>query len=154
MPMKSVLTITRALADENRLRALLVLDGRELCVCQLIEFLELAPSTVSKHMSILRQAGLVDGQKRGRWMCYRLANENNSSAVKDVISWLKRALSEDPLTHKDIRRIQKIIKMDREILCYHQNNRRRPCKNKKAIDSFYLSHGSREVNRKIPIKKS
>jgi DNA-binding transcriptional ArsR family regulator len=45
--MESVLAITRALADVNRVRALLVLDGRELCVCQLIEFLELAPSTVS-----------------------------------------------------------------------------------------------------------
>ena len=71
--MESVLAITRALADENRVRALLVLDGRELCVCQLIEFLGLAPSTVSKHMTILRQARLIEGRKKGRWMNYRLA---------------------------------------------------------------------------------
>ncbi len=54
--MHSFMAITKALADENRIRILLALDGRELCVCQIIELLGLAPSTVSKHMSVLSQA--------------------------------------------------------------------------------------------------
>ena len=94
--MESVLAITRALADENRVRALLVLNGRELCVCQLIEFLELAPSTVSKHMTILRHARLIDGRKKGRWMNYRLAGKHASPAVTEAIAWLRRSLSDDP----------------------------------------------------------
>ena len=69
------LNITKALAEENRVRILLALEVEELCVCQIIELLELAPSTVSKHMSVLRQARLVDGRKEGRWMYYRLAKK-------------------------------------------------------------------------------
>lgn len=50
------LTTCRALADENRIRILMALRGRQLCVCQVTAFLDLAPSTTSKHLSILRQA--------------------------------------------------------------------------------------------------
>ena len=51
--MKEVLAITKALADENRLRVVLFLRGGEMCVCQIVEMLGLAPSTVSKHLDIL-----------------------------------------------------------------------------------------------------
>ena len=67
------MAVTKALADENRVRMLLALQKQELCVCQIIELVKLAPSTVSKHMSILRAARLVDARKDGRWMFYRLA---------------------------------------------------------------------------------
>ena len=66
------MAVTKALADENRVRMLLALQKQELCLCQLIELVKLAPSTVSKHMSILRSARLVDARKDGRWMYYRL----------------------------------------------------------------------------------
>jgi len=125
--MESVLVITRALADENRLRALLVLDGRELCVCQLIEFLELAPSTVSKHMTILRQARLIDGRKKGRWMNYQLAGKHASPSVTEAIAWLRRSLSNDPAARRDASRMEKILKTGREVLCDRQSARRKPC---------------------------
>ena len=58
--MLEFMNITKALADENRVRILLALHGRdELCVCQLIDLLQLAPSTVSKHLFILRNARLI-----------------------------------------------------------------------------------------------
>jgi len=66
--MRDFMSITKALSDENRVRALFALRQRELCVCQIIEFLNLVPSTVSKHMAILKQAHLVEGQKNGRWI--------------------------------------------------------------------------------------
>ena len=71
--MRDLMAVLKALADENRVRALMALRPRELCVCQIIELLGLAPSTVSKHMAILKQARLVDSRKQGRWMFYRLA---------------------------------------------------------------------------------
>lgn len=55
--------VVKALADENRVRALLALRDGELCVCDIIELLDLAPSTVSKHLSILRQARFIDEKK-------------------------------------------------------------------------------------------
>ena len=70
--MKDCLNITKALADENRLRMLLALQDGELCVCQITELMGLAMSTVSKHLSILYQAGLVNARKEGRWMYYSL----------------------------------------------------------------------------------
>src|SRR5512136_2032622 len=68
--MREVLAITNALADESRVRALIALTRGQLCVCQIAEFLQLAPSTVSRHLSILRQVVLVEYEKRGRWMYY------------------------------------------------------------------------------------
>lgn len=70
------LTTCRALADENRIRILMALRGRQLCVCQVTAFLDLAPSTTSKHLSILRQARLIESNKQGRWVYYRLADDS------------------------------------------------------------------------------
>jgi DNA-binding transcriptional ArsR family regulator len=114
------LNITKALAEENRLRIMLALEGQELCVCQLIELLELAPSTVSKHMSVLRQARLVDGRKEGRWMYYRLADERASVVVKEAIAWVKKSLSGNERILEDMNRLKEILKIDREVLCSRQ----------------------------------
>ena len=65
--MHELTTIARALDNESRLRILMSLQAGELCLCQLIELLGLAPSTVSKHVELLRVAGLVDRRKDGRW---------------------------------------------------------------------------------------
>ena len=116
------LNITRALAEENRIRILLALDGGELCVCQIIELLELAPSTVSKHMSVLRQARLVDGRKDGRWMYYRLADGGAPAQVKEALAWVKKSLFKDKRICNDARRLQEILKIDREVLCNQQKH--------------------------------
>ena len=118
--MHEFLNITKALAEENRLRILLALDGRELCVCQLIELLELAPSTVSKHMTVLKQARLVNGHKDGRWMYYRLADAQSPREVKEAIAWVKKSLLKDKLICNDAKRLKEILKIDREVLCNRQ----------------------------------
>jgi ArsR family transcriptional regulator len=111
------LNITKALAEENRVRILLALEVEELCVCQIIELLELAPSTVSKHMSVLRQARLVEGRKDGRWMYYRLANASAPTEVKEAIAWVKKSLSPNERIREDAKRLEEILKIDREVLC-------------------------------------
>ncbi|MHC4518028.1 MAG: ArsR/SmtB family transcription factor [Planctomycetota bacterium] len=119
--MRDVLDITKALADEKRLRILMALTGGELCVCQITELLELAPSTVSKHMSILRQARLLDARKDGRWMYYRLAGRGASQPVREAIAWTRRNLADAPQTIRDNKRLAKITCTDREVLCQKQN---------------------------------
>jgi DNA-binding transcriptional ArsR family regulator len=119
--MLEFLNITKALAEENRVRILLALEGRELCVCQIIELLELAPSTVSKHMAILRQARLVNARKEGRWMYYRLADERAPTEAKEVLAWVKKSLSQDERIGKDVKRLEEILKIDREVLCGRQS---------------------------------
>jgi ArsR family transcriptional regulator len=114
------LNITKALAEENRVRILLALEVEELCVCQIIELLELAPSTVSKHMSVLRQARLVQGRKDGRWMYYRLADEDAPAQVNEAIAWVKKSLSPSERIREDAKRLKEILKIDREVLCSGQ----------------------------------
>jgi len=99
---RHLMSIVKALADENRIRALLALRGGELCVCQIIELLGLAPSTVSKHMSILKQAGLVEATKRGRWVYYRIPGEDEAlDHALDFISLVRKSLSNDPVIRRD-----------------------------------------------------
>ena len=82
--LREFMDITRALSDENRVRTLMFLREGELCVCQIIEMLGLAPSTVSKHLSILKQARLVETRKKGRWIYYRLPEGEVSPAVTEA----------------------------------------------------------------------
>ena len=115
--MQDVLAVAKALADESRLRALCALQQGELCVCQIIELLGLAPSTVSKHMSILRQAGLVRGRKEGRWMHYRLPGGNARGVVRHAIEWACGSLSRTAEVRRDAVRLKRILALDRKELC-------------------------------------
>lgn len=122
--MDSLIAITKALSDENRLRALLALGDQEVCVCQLIELLQLAPSTVSKHMSILKQAKLVSGRKKGRWMYYRLPGKTAPEIVRQTISLVRQAASDDPRIRKDAERMRKILGTKKELICERQSIQR------------------------------
>ncbi|HUS71665.1 MAG TPA: metalloregulator ArsR/SmtB family transcription factor [Sedimentisphaerales bacterium] len=115
--MYDFINIAKALSDENRVRALMMLCRGELCVCQLIEMLRLAPSTVSKHMSILRQARLVESRKDGRWMYYRLTNGDASEDVLQAIRWLQNSLAKDKQILADARQVKHVCKIDKDELC-------------------------------------
>jgi DNA-binding transcriptional ArsR family regulator len=115
--MREFMAVTKALADENRTRVLLFLAGGELCVCQIVEMLGLAPSTVSKHMAVLHQAGLVESRKEGRWMYYRLAERGAPPCVRNAIRWVHKCLEQDPQVLADAKRLGKVCKMSKEDLC-------------------------------------
>lgn len=117
--MKEFTSIVKALADENRSRILMFLRGGELCVCQLIELLELAPSTVSKHISILYQAGLVETRKEGRWVYYRLAGEGASPHARSAIAWLCSCAENDPRIIRDKEKAQTVRAANPKDLCCH-----------------------------------
>ena len=118
--MRDFLPITKALSDETRLRLLMALRSGELCLCQLIDLLELAPSTVSKHMALLQQAGLVERRKDGRWHFYRLPEEPLSSATEQAVAWVCESLAEEPMIREDAKRLAEIRSKDLEELsaCY------------------------------------
>jgi ArsR family transcriptional regulator len=115
--MFAFMMITKALSDENRVRILLALNRQELCVCQIIELLGLAPSTVSKHMSILANARLVESRQEGRWRYYRLAGDEAPDEVREATAWTFRSLSKTPRIQQDAERLKEILKLDPEVLC-------------------------------------
>ncbi len=117
--MDAFLALSKALADESRARALLALRQSELCLCQLIALLGLAPSTVSKHMSQLKQAGLVASRKQGRWVHYRLAPSADGT-IRVAQEWAQEALVRDPLIREDAKRLRAILRQDPAELCRQQ----------------------------------
>jgi DNA-binding transcriptional ArsR family regulator len=86
----------------------------------------LAPSTVSKHLSILKNAGLIDSRKQGRWMYYRLADQRVSEGNAQAIEWILRSITETDRFVRDNKCIEEILKIDPEILC-SQPNRSSAC---------------------------
>jgi ArsR family transcriptional regulator, arsenate/arsenite/antimonite-responsive transcriptional repressor len=115
--MFDIMSLIKALADETRVRLLAALEGRELCVCQLIELVELAPSTVSKHLSILRGARLIEGRKNGRWMHYRLADGAQPEANRAALAWLLEAIRNNPRILTDRERLEQIAAKDPDASC-------------------------------------
>ncbi len=118
--MREFMNLTKALADENRVRTLLALRKGELCVCQITELFGLAPSTVSKHLSILYQARLVDMRKDGRWIYYRLPGKEAPVAVREAIAWVEKFLEANPRVAEDTRQLKQILKLDPVGLCKRQ----------------------------------
>jgi ArsR family transcriptional regulator, arsenate/arsenite/antimonite-responsive transcriptional repressor len=118
---RDLMAVTKALADESRVRILLALEAGELCVCQIVELLQLAPSTVSKHVSILKQARLVDGRKEGRWMFYRLADDDGPAEAKEMSALIFRLTAAAARRREDAKRLKQILKMDRDELCKKQS---------------------------------
>ena len=115
--MRDTLDVLKALADETRLRALCALRGGELCVCRLIALLELAPSTVSKHLSLLRAARLVECRKEGRWIYYRLPRKFPGSSTGKLLALLFKDIEGTDRIVSDRKRLKTICKENMESLC-------------------------------------
>jgi DNA-binding transcriptional ArsR family regulator len=118
--MEPLVALLKSLADENRVRALWALKQGELCVCQITELLDLAPSTVSKHMSVLKSAGLVRSRKDGRWIHYRLTEDG---VARPALEWLFAVLSTDGKARDDRKRLKAVLACDPEELCKKQCRR-------------------------------
>jgi ArsR family transcriptional regulator, arsenate/arsenite/antimonite-responsive transcriptional repressor len=120
---REFMNISKALADANRVRLLLSLRGRELCACQITELFGLAPSTMSKHLSILYQAGLVDSRKNGRWVHYSLPGKDAPVAVRKAIEWVCDSLAENEQIADDTGQLKHLLKVDPSELCRRQCQR-------------------------------
>jgi DNA-binding transcriptional ArsR family regulator len=121
--MRDFLNITKALADGTRLRVLLALRDGELCACQLTELFGLAPSTMSKHFYLLRNAGLVDSRKDGRWVYYSLPGQDAPTPVREALYWVEKSLARDERITEDAQKLKKILKCEPGELCKRQCGR-------------------------------
>ena len=120
MGLSRFLNISKALSDRTRVRALMALKNGELCLCQLVCLLLLAPSTLSKHMNLLTEAGLVERRKEGRWHYFCLAGPEAPAEVRRAIDSAIQALEDDPQIQADRKRTRALVKKDLEELaaCY------------------------------------
>lgn len=102
-----------ALAERNRLRILSVLHYRPMAVCEIREVLGLSFSTVSRHLSLLTAAGLIDFNKEGKWVHYRL-NLAPDSGLTTLIEWLFQQLAGDEVFRQDLEKAEKV---DKNLIC-------------------------------------
>jgi ArsR family transcriptional regulator, arsenate/arsenite/antimonite-responsive transcriptional repressor len=118
--MREFMNLSKALADANRVRMVLVLRGRELCACQLTELFGLAPSTMSKHLSILYQAQLVNVRKNGRWVYYSLPGKEAPPSVRAALDWVNLSLANEERAAADAKRLKQVLKINPTELCRKQ----------------------------------
>ena len=98
----------KALSDPNRVRILKLLQIRELCVCEFVELLGLAQSTVSKHLKLLDEAGLVEARREGMWMIYSLQQNCQDGYGTVMLEHLADWVDDDPVLADMVKKMNKL----------------------------------------------
>jgi len=96
MSLRRYEAVMKAVADPTRVRILKMLEPGELCVCQIIAVLALSPSTISKHLFLLKSAGLVNDRKEKKWVHYSLDRGSDVPYVAGILRELSSWLDNDP----------------------------------------------------------
>ena len=97
----------RALGDRNRFRIVAsLLNRKELCVCQIHEWLGVSGATASNHLNALGKAKIVKSRKDGRWVHYSLDQKDED--LNTLMKWIERKISEDSELLEDLKRLEKV----------------------------------------------
>jgi ubiquinone/menaquinone biosynthesis C-methylase UbiE/DNA-binding transcriptional ArsR family regulator len=103
--MASIVKILRVVADPNRLRILMLLEGEELSVAELQEILAMGQSTISTHLSQLKQASLVEDRRTGKNNLYRLKRENGAGVLTELLSQARNEIAEAKRDQAAVKRV-------------------------------------------------
>lgn len=112
--MKDPVIIYKALSDKNRLQILRALKIKMLCVCEIRELLDLANSTVSQHLKILKEAGFIIESKDGKWVNYLINPHPRDKRISEILDKLDFWLDEEAMNKITIKTINSL---DRNIIC-------------------------------------
>ena len=112
--MKDFIKVAKALSDPNRVKIVRMLQHKRMCVCEIKALLQIAQPSVSKHLKIFENAGLVGSEKDGLWVNYYLADGSSSPYAASLLGNLRHWLSDD---HEIARMIVKLPEIRREDIC-------------------------------------
>ncbi len=112
--MKDQTKIFKALSDLNRIRILKALQTKSLCVCEIKELLNLANSTVSQHLKILKETGFIVEEKDGKWVNYMINPKPIDSRISSILSTFDFWINDENLIVSDKNKIKNI---DRNKIC-------------------------------------
>jgi len=112
--MKNFIKVMKALSDPNRVKIVKMLQRKLMCVCEIQEALQISQSSVSKHLKILEEAGLVDFKKDGPWVNYYLTDGRKSPYASSLVGNLRHWLENEP---EMVELIKKLSYIRREEIC-------------------------------------
>jgi len=112
--LKKITKIVKALADENRARIICLLKfKKDLCVCEITKIIGLAQPTISSHLKLLENAGLIESTRDGLWVNYNISSRPDPCCC-DLIEMLYKNLCIDRQVKSDF---EKIKKTSRDSIC-------------------------------------
>ncbi len=111
--MKEILNILKSLSDETRLRIVNLLFEKELCVCDIMEVLEVTQTKASRHLIYLKNAGLVSDRKQAQWVYYSLIKESNEKLISILVTEYLRSL---PQFNNDLEKLNQWLD-NKKVLC-------------------------------------
>ncbi len=100
--MEQLVAQMKALGDENRFRIMMMLQERPLCSCEMLEVLEIAGGTLSAHLKVLKEAGLLSQKKKGRWILCGFAD----SKARKLVEYLAGMVGSETLFDSDSLKIR------------------------------------------------
>jgi len=106
--MDEILTSIKAVSEEIRVRLLLLLMDREACVCELMAVFNMAQSKLSHHLIALRDAGLLQDEKRRKWNYYRVNTKSLNQVNRELLLSLSQWLTDDSIVHRDRKALEEV----------------------------------------------
>jgi len=110
--MKDFVRVMKALSDPNRIAIIKMLQHKSMCVCEMQAALKIAQPTVSKHLKVLEDAGLVISRKDGVWVDYQLADGSRSPYVASLLGNLRHWLEDDSRVDEILKKLPDIRRED------------------------------------------
>ena len=109
--MKKIANVFKALSDETRLRVMKLLQERELCVCELMQVLSMSQPRISRHLSVLKNAGLVDDRREGKWVYYSLCNGVGTEEIKTILKSLSQTGNQMEVVQEDKKKLKNAVRL-------------------------------------------
>ena len=104
--MRELVKVFKSLADKNRLRILKMLQHKKMCVCELAAALGITQPSVSRHLSLMKDAGLVVDSRNGPWIDYDLCEDKVNQYAHIIQPHLRGWINDDPDVQEDLKKIK------------------------------------------------
>jgi len=110
--MRELMLVLKAVADKNRMRILKMLEKKSMCVCELAAVLGIKQPSVSKHLVILKNAGLILDERNGQWIDYSLCRARINQYAPFMRGAVKKWLNDDPVIVSDREKAKTLCRLD------------------------------------------
>lgn len=112
--MRDKTEIFKAISEPSRVRILMMLLQKKLCVCEITHILGLSTATASNHLSLLRDKGFIEDEKQGKWINYMIADNPKDPIVKQILTQMPLWFGDDDIIQNDLKQIATV---DRMVIC-------------------------------------